>query len=307
MFCFVLLISENIIAQNYPTPTSRGDNIEAYFATNNVFEIGLRNAENARRSWILSRHYNLTSYGHYYSSLHLQPDIGDKSQYRGVAIGFNPSAAIPISAHLVVNGKTGIGVFNPISQLDIKGTSFLRAASTAGVLSEQLRIGRHDSNIRYHSIYSIHNSGASNNYLQFRIHDGGSSPYYSQATVMTLFGNGRVGIGTTSTGTHRLAVEGTIGAREVKVETGTWSDFVFNGNYKLRSLHEVEHFIQEYKHLPDVPSEKEVIENGIELGKMDANLLQKIEELTLYIIQQQKEIESLKTDFENYKKAHSDE
>lgn len=85
-----------------------------------------------------------------------------------------------------------------------------------------------------------------------------------------------VGIGTTSIGSHKLAVHGTIGAREIKVEAGTWSDFVFDDNYKLKSLYEVESFIKENNHLPDIPSEKEVMKKGINLGEMDAKLLQKI-------------------------------
>ncbi len=109
---------------------------------------------------------------------------------------------------------------------------------------------------------------------------------------------GNIGIGTTETGTHKLAVEGTIGAREIKVEADTWSDFVFNDNYKLKALEEVESFIEENNHLPDVPSEKEVLENGIALGEMNAKLLQKIEELTLYMIEMNKEVKALKNENE---------
>ena len=105
--------------------------------------------------------------------------------------------------------------------------------------------------------------------------------------------SGNVGIGTSNTGTHKLAVEGTIGAREIKVEATGWSDFVLDNNYKLKDLEEVESFIEDNNHLPDVPSEKEVLENGIQLGEMDATLLQKIEELTLYTISQEKKIKRL--------------
>ncbi len=102
--------------------------------------------------------------------------------------------------------------------------------------------------------------------------------------------NGQVGIGTNAAnlGPYQLAVEGTIGARKVVVSPDSWADFVFENNYKLRNLQEVETFINNNKHLPDVPSEKEVLENGVSLGEMDAVLLQKIEELTLYIIELKK-------------------
>jgi len=108
------------------------------------------------------------------------------------------------------------------------------------------------------------------------------------------FIDGSVGIGTYPVGTYKLAVDGTIGAREIKVETEDWSDFVFNKDYDLMNLNEVENFIEKNNHLPDIPSEDEVLKNGLQLGEMNAKLLQKIEELTLHLIKQNKEINNLK-------------
>ena len=105
---------------------------------------------------------------------------------------------------------------------------------------------------------------------------------------------GSVGIGTADPGSYKLAVEGRIGAREIEVKQGSWADFVFDEDYELPSLKEVENFISRNKHLPGIPSEKEVLANGINLGNMDALLLQKIEELTLYIIELEKEMTELK-------------
>jgi len=81
-----------------------------------------------------------------------------------------------------------------------------------------------------------------------------------------------------------------------------WSDFVFAKNYKLMPLSKVETYVKENKHLPEIPSATEVNKDGIDVGQMDAKLLQKIEELTLYAIQQQKEIESLKGEIKEMKK-----
>jgi hypothetical protein len=106
--------------------------------------------------------------------------------------------------------------------------------------------------------------------------------------------NGNVAIGTSSTGNHKLAVEGSIGAREVKVEASGWSDFVFYEDYQLPTLNEVENHIKEKGHLKDIPSAEKVKQEGFFLGEMNAKLLQKIEELTLYTIQQQKELEQEK-------------
>lgn len=112
--------------------------------------------------------------------------------------------------------------------------------------------------------------------------------------LLTIKGNGQIGIGTFETGTHKLAVEGTIGAREIKVEASGWSDFVFEKGYTLRTLEEVEQHINDNGHLPEIPNENEVMESGINLGEMDAKLLQKIEELTLYMIQMNKDMTDLK-------------
>ncbi|SEE28979.1 hypothetical protein SAMN04487765_2023 [Tenacibaculum sp. MAR_2010_89] len=110
---------------------------------------------------------------------------------------------------------------------------------------------------------------------------------------------GNLGIGTISNGSHRLAVEGSIGAREIKVEAfPNWSDFVFEKKYNLPTLKEVENHIKEKGHLKDIPSAKEVEKNGFFLGEMDAKLLQKIEELTLYTIAQEKKLKTQRESFE---------
>jgi len=114
------------------------------------------------------------------------------------------------------------------------------------------------------------------------------------ADFLVLKSTGNVGIGTSDPGTYRLAVEGTIGARKIKVTQGSWADYVFKPEYKLRPLSELEAYIKKYKHLPDVPSEQEVLGKDMDISETQVLLLKKIEELTLYIIQQQKEIDQLK-------------
>lgn len=101
--------------------------------------------------------------------------------------------------------------------------------------------------------------------------------------------NGNVGIGTT-TPDAKLAVNGTIHAKEVVVDTSSaaWSDYVFAPGYRLAPLSEVERHIKAEKHLPGIPSAAEVAERGISVGEMQAKLLAKIEELTLHVIEQEK-------------------
>ncbi|MCA0364028.1 MAG: hypothetical protein LCH67_08290 [Bacteroidetes bacterium] len=111
--------------------------------------------------------------------------------------------------------------------------------------------------------------------------------------------NGSVAIGFESTlnypSSYKLAIDGNVIAEKVKVKNSTaWPDFVFDEEYKLKSLDETEEFIKKNKHLPEVPSSQEVEENGIDLGNMDAILLKKLEEITLHLIALKKENDALK-------------
>ncbi|MEZ2440119.1 hypothetical protein AB6805_00250 [Chitinophaga sp. RCC_12] len=123
---------------------------------------------------------------------------------------------------------------------------------------------------------------------------GGGKP------LLYVRGDGNVGIGTNAP-QAKLAVKGDIVAQKVKVTQSGWADFVFHPDYELPSLQEVERFIKTNKHLPQIPSEKEIEKEGLDVGEMDKKLLQKIEELTLYIIdlkkesvEQRRELEMLK-------------
>ncbi|MDC6366878.1 MULTISPECIES: fibronectin type III domain-containing protein [Flavobacteriaceae] len=110
-----------------------------------------------------------------------------------------------------------------------------------------------------------------------------------------LFADRNIGIGTTDTQGYRLAVAGNVISEGVKVELqGSWPDFVFEEEFNLLKLEEVRKFIKTNGHLPNIPSEEEVKKDGIDLGQMDARLLQKIEELTLYLLSQEEEIKKLK-------------
>lgn len=102
-----------------------------------------------------------------------------------------------------------------------------------------------------------------------------------------------VGIGTsTPNAQYRLSVNGKIRAKEVVVETG-WSDFVFEPAYRLAPLHEVEAYIKQHGRLPGMPSAAEVEEHGVSLGEVEARLLQKVEELTLYTIEAHRRLEAV--------------
>lgn len=179
-------------------------------------------------------------------------------------------------------GKVGINEDNPSAHLHVTGRTYLNNMN-----NEALAID------------------GTNPFIQF--YQSGVSKSFIQQTGATLFmgvngGNLRldanqVAIGAdlnTATG-YKLAVSGKVICEELKVELkGNWPDYVFANNYNLKPLHEVEDFISRNKHLPNIPSAKEVEANGIEVGDMQKRLLEKIEELTLYIIELKKEVDDLK-------------
>jgi len=109
-------------------------------------------------------------------------------------------------------------------------------------------------------------------------------------------GNGKLGIGTTNIPADaEMAVDGIIYAEGIEVQmSGDWPDYVFEKNYPLMPLNLLEGLINQNKHLPGIPSAQQIKEEGFNVAKMDALLLQKIEELTLHMIQLNKEIENLK-------------
>ncbi len=202
------------------------------------------------------------------------------------AIAIGRSAKVSASNSMVLGGtgqfavNVGIGTSNPNSMLELYGNN--KALSFR--------------NENDHDVLLIGTDGRGNGEFYLRNKSGENRVYISGANNENIYFNngGAVGIGTTTMGGHKLAVEGSIGAREIKVEASEWADYVFDENYQLPALQLVDAYIKENKHLIGVPSEAEVLSNGIDLARMDATLLKKIEELTLYIIEQEKQIQELK-------------
>lgn len=118
---------------------------------------------------------------------------------------------------------------------------------------------------------------------------------------MSLLPNGNVGIGT-SNPTFRLSVNGVIQSKEVVVETG-WADYVFADDYALRPLSEVRSFISQHRHLPNIPSAREIEENGLRIGDVQKRMMEKIEELTLYLLEADNKIRQLSKEIDQLKKA----
>ncbi len=198
---------------------------------------------------------------------------------------------------VMANGNFGIGTHNPYSKLDVRGN--------ISITGSQLNQDSYISQLQFINLYTTTTPMA---IIGVKTKKSGSGPYdYTNITFSTSNGfntlsekmrisqEGNVGIGTEDTQGFKLGVNGKIAATEVKVAGySEWSDFVFEEDYMLPSLREVENHIRRKGHLKDIPSAEEVNTEGFFLGEMDAKLLQKIEELTLYMIQLNKDMEKLK-------------
>ncbi|SMD08271.1 hypothetical protein SAMN04488524_4743 [Pedobacter africanus] len=184
-------------------------------------------------------------------------------------------------------GNVGIGDADPATLLT------LRRMIPEG---DQISIYRADStpNLDVYSIYNGSSDPQSGSFAYgvrpsddaWQIWEKGDNVNW--ANLFTVKKDGNVGIGTLTPNT-KLAVNGNIRALEIKVETANWPDYVFAKDYKLPTLQETEKHIKDKGHLPGIPSAAEVKANGVDLGEMNARLLQKIEELTLYLIRLEKE------------------
>lgn len=194
--------------------------------------------------------------------------------------------------HVTGNGYVGVGTESPITNLEIVGNG-----TSAG-----FKI-RHENEPQGWGFNFLHKSDFSavieNSGYDLQLVSGwdkklilGHSEYDTYGGEILIPG-GNVGIGTDPCPNCKLDVKGNIRSEEVTVEISNGPDYVFEENYDLRSLKDIEAYISENKHLPEVPSAKEMESNGVALGEMNMLLLKKIEELTLYQIELMKRIEQL--------------
>jgi len=201
-----------------------------------------------------------------------------------------------LSGALNVSGNTSLGAaLSVVGGTNLGSTLDVASSTTVGT---NLSVG---SSASVGTNLSVANNASVGNSLSVGVNAtvGTNLSVGSSATIGTdARVNGRVIVGNPAStpGTHAMYVNGSIVATEVKVALQTnWPDYVFEPDYAMPNLAEWEQFISQNKHLPGVPSAAEVNQNGgIELGEMNRILLQKVEELTLLLIGQQKQIDALK-------------
>ena len=228
--------------------------------------------------------------------LQARNDFFIRAQYGGIRfspgnLSSNPAFSYAhFDARLLVSDNSAIGGsligYTPSARLEVIGGNGLKVMRDRNESQQSITFNVFPTATGYNSHFIMdgqglkigHNSGYRD--IQFQTEN---------ITRMSIFQNGHVGIGTEPT-QNRLEVAGTIGACKVVVEQNNWCDYVFEDDYKLLPINELEAYINDNKHLPNIPSAKSVDEQGLDLGEMQRMMMEKIEELTLYIITQQKKI-----------------
>ena len=215
-------------------------------------------------------------------------------------------------------GKVAIGATNPQSKLHIHSDW----GEDAGIILEADNKNNDSAFIRFQDAYRYISVGTDN---KMRINAGSNNLHllanrYCLNTGSTYLENnsnlglqivspqkmglqsgnitltGKVGINTeNTTSAYALAVDGGLITTKVYIQdVEDWSDYVFEDSYKLMPLHELKKYIGDNKHLPEIPSESEIVDQGYDMHDMQNAMMKKIEELTLYTLQQQEEIETLR-------------
>lgn len=210
------------------------------------------------------------------------------------------------------DGKLGLGVTSPVHKFHVdNGAIYVSGTNSYG--GAMILLGGTQTTPNQWGIESTSTglnfwrpSGATpfGNYYMFLKNSNGNVGIKTDNPTADLTVNGSCLIGDPATislpalGTgYRLYVQTGILTEKVKVAvetTADWADYVFEKNYKMMALSEVETYVKKNKHLPGVPSAEEVVKEGVDLTKMDAKLLEKIEELTLYVIELEKKINEIK-------------
>lgn len=205
--------------------------------------------------------------------------------------------------------NVGINTDNPLYRLDVRGNSHLDGAVGIGVepvlpniqLNLKTQANRGVGICIDHQVYDQFSYG-----YKILVHDETTKGFaiYSklyEKEVFTMRADGQLIISNNQQKILQLEPDGLLRSRHIKVDLDNWADYVFDEGYELMPLEEVEAYIAEEGHLPKVPSADEMIENGLDVEETNRMLMEKVEELTLYLIEQNKELTALKEEITKLK------
>jgi hypothetical protein len=241
----------------------------------------------------------------------IEPNVGQDLQiYKLESSAISMNAKGPIVSYS--GNKSLVVSFNPSTtsfssgistagNLNVTGVSTLQNTTASDLTTQNLTVSN-GANISDLTTQSLTVNNSADFYSTTNFNGVAHFKHYIGGNEVKILGKVAIGGGKTtntfvkSSGNFSdwaLSVDGNIVSRKAIVQITSWADKVFQKNYKLMSLSEIEAFVSKYKHLPEIPSEAEVLENGVDVGEMNKLLLQKVEELTLHLIDLDKKYKSL--------------
>jgi cytoskeletal protein CcmA (bactofilin family) len=233
---------------------------------------------------------------------------------------WQPTAYGVIYTGTTCPAKVGIGVSNPKATFDTRGTAYISSNVGIGVIpTNDARLSVSQVNPTKHSAqinFITTSQNTTGNALQIVLNRDNRKALNVNNEVMdvfSVFGDGRTVLRTANTTEPALKImndnlnedvfrvysDGYIEAKRLRLSLNIWADYVFEEGYKLLSIGELEEFINLNGHLPNVPTAETVIKEGVDMGEMDAILLEKIEELSLYIIDLQNQLNEVNSNQNN--------
>ena len=284
-----ILLESNVgigtTAPQYPLDVSG-----AIRATNDLYVTG-SNGEGGPAISIVNNAKSLVSQASAWKIYNMSGSYGNSLQFWAYDnIGCTSGGLCNNRFTLMDNGNVGIGTMSPQSKLDVNGDVQFK-----GMFGYELPdvFTYKNTTVPHYGFRWNQDDWYSGGHTMLLSSYGGFKLFTSGAPHFFITANGNVGIKTENP-RYELDVLGTIRAKEVLVNLDGGADFVFEKDYKLPALDHVATYVQENKHLPDIPSANEMTKNGVSMGDMQVKLLQKVEELTLYVIELKKEIETMK-------------
>jgi len=207
---------------------------------------------------------------------------------------FDASASVGGWQKIIIPvGNVGIGTTSPPYKLSVKSAYSALYLETTNSTTGLPLADFYDTGRSVETIISSTDETTSGTYMASYSNTPlmfGTNAVSSPTAKMIILPNGNVAIGSSDPKGYKLAVNGAIHTQEVKVDMTGWNDYVFDKTYPLKSLSLVKSYIDENHHLPEIPSEAEVIKNGVNIGEMLKLQIKKIEELTLYVIDKDKQL-----------------